>query len=202
MTRGPQTHSYEINVILHVSEDCESRIKAWLLECVQVRLGRVKSNLHLTIYHGRRPLPGLIEHRSSVDIVAPTDETRFMVLAPGGEYPRDSIDPRQYSVGLRLTRRNAAVSEIQRIREQIYERETREIVGSRKPTTAWTNCFGARNYQPHIQLLKPWHKVEASLSEIGSSFRSAIHEISFDTLTIDSRNRIDGQWVSFLDGGQ
>ena len=200
MTRGPQAHSYEINAILQVSEACESTIIAWLLEYLRVRPGRIKSNLHLTVYHGRRPLPGVNEHRSSIDIVAPTDEMRLMVLAPGGENPRDSIDPRQYSVGLRLTRRNAAVSDIQGIREQIYEHETEEIVGGRKPTTAWKSCFGARNYQPHIQLLKPWHKVEASLSEIGSSFRSAIHEISFDTLTIDSRNRIDGQWVSFLDG--
>ena len=200
MTRGPQTHRYEINAILQVSETCESTIKAWLLEYLRVRPGRIKSNLHLTVYHGRRPLPGVIEHRSSIDILAPTDEMRLMVLAPGGENPRDSIDPRQNSVGLRLTRRNDAVPEIQRIREQIYGHETEEIVGSRTPTTAWKSCFGARHYQPHIQLLKPWHKVETSLSEIGSSFRSTIHEISFDTLTIDSRNRIDGQWVSFLDG--
>ena len=200
MTQGPQTHSYEINAILQVSEACESRIREWLLEYLSIRPGRIKSNLHLTTYHGRRPLPGLIECRSRLDITAPTDEMRFMVLAPGGENPRDSIDPRQHSVGLRLTRRNSAISEIQRIREQIYGRETKEIVEGRTPTTAWTSCFGARNYQPHIQLLKPWHKVDTGLSEIGSAFRSAIHEVSFDTLTIDSRNRIDGQWVSFLDG--
>ena len=199
MTRGPQSHTYEINAILQVSEVCESKIRTWLLECLRVKPSRIKSSLHLTVYHGRRPLPSLVEHRSRVDIVASTDETRFMVLVPGGENPRGDLDPRQHSVGLRLTKRSEAISEIQKIREQVYRHETKKIVGVRTPTTAWTSCFGARNYQPHIQLLKPWHKVESDLSEIGRAFRSTIHEVSFDALIIDSRNRIDGQWVSVLD---
>ena len=70
------------------------------------------------------------------------------------------------------------------------------MVGTPKRTTAWTNCFGSRNYQAHIQLLRPWHKVSATLSEIGKQFRSEMDEIEFDLFEIEARHRVDGDWVS------
>ena len=189
-------HEYEINAILWVSEDSEERIKAFLLENFGVKKNRLQSRLHLTVYHGRRPLPRLRQRSETVSITANTAETRFMILKPGGENPRDSLEPRENPIGVRLTRRNQAIPEIQKLREQIYRLETKWVTGTRKSTTAWTNCFGSRHYQPHIQFLREWHKIEESLTEIGSLFRVQVEHIDFDQFQIEIRHRVNGKWVT------
>ena len=194
-TLGPQTHNYEVNAMLRVSKTSEDLVRAFFSESYSVRQNRIQSNLHLTVYHGRRPLPGLYDNTQFVHITVNTAETRFMVLATGGENPRSDMDPRAHSVGIRLTKRNTAIPEIQKLRKQIYKLETKAVIGTRKPTTAWTNCFGSRNYQPHIQLLRPWHKIDANLTEIGSLFRTEIDQIEFDIFQIEVRHRVDGQWL-------
>ncbi len=195
-TLGPRTHKYEINAMLRVCKESEDRIRTFFSESYGVKLNRLQSGLHLTVYHGRRPLPGLHEEARPLHIAANIDETRFMVLAPGGENPREEIDPRAHSVGIRLTRRNAAIPAIQELRERIYRLETRIDIGCRKPSTAWTNCFGSRNYQPHIQILRPWHKVDATLTELGLLFRTQIDRIEFDLFQVEERHRLDGKWIS------
>ena len=192
---GPRAHSYEVNAFLKVSEECEQRITDFFLEQFRLRPGRVQSNMHLTVYHGRKRLPGLREMSVPVNILVDTTETRFMVLAPGGENPRDELDPGSLSVGIRLTKRNPAVADIQRLRENVYRFETRTATGSRRPTTAWTNAFGSRHYQPHIQVLKPWSKIQRNLTEVSELFRSKIRTISLDVFSVESRNRVDGGWV-------
>ena len=194
-TVGPKNHKYEVNAMLRVAKASEDRIRTFFTKCFSIKANRVKSNFHLTVYHGRRPLPGLLDQVKAVQVTATTSETRLMVLAPGGENPRSGIDPRNSSVGIRLTKRNPAILEIQKLRERIYRLETRNVVGTRRRTTAWTNCFGSRNYQPHIQLLRPWHKLDATLTEAGSRFRSEIDQIDFDLFEIEIRLREDGQWV-------
>ena len=194
-TRGPRAHNYEVNAMLRVSEATENLIRAFFLETHGVRHNRLSTDLHLTVYHGRRPLPSLSQTCRPTRIIADTDETRFMVLAPGGENPRPELDPRKLSVGVRLTRRNRAIDDIQRLRESVYRFETPEIVGKRKATTVWTNCFGSRHYQPHIQLFRPWHKTDSELSEIGANFRSEIDHIEFDLFQIEFRHRMDGDWM-------
>lgn len=196
MTIGPQSHTYEVNAMLMVSEECGELIKSFFVEQCGIRRNRVKSHLHLTIYHGRRCLPGLRETTSPVDVSIETDETRFMVLAPGGENPRLELDPAELSVGIRVTKRNPAISDIQRLRRSVFKYESAEIVGNRKATTAWTNCFGSRHYQPHIQMLRPWSKVSRDLTELGEQFRSEIACINFDRYLIESRRRIKGKWVT------
>ena len=193
--RGPQSHTYEVNAILRVSKECEDQIKTFFLESYSVRKNRLQSNLHLTVYHGRRVLPGLQQRNQPVCITADVCETRFMVLDPGGENPRAELDPQALSVGIRLTRRNTAIPEIQKLRKQVYRLETKGVIGTRKRTTAWTNCFGSRNYQPHVQLLRPWHKVNATLVEVGDLFRTEVKEIEFDLFQIEVRHRVDGQLV-------
>ena len=195
MSTGPQSHTYEINAMLKVSKKCEQAIVDFLVGNYGVRPNRVQSNLHLTVYHGRRPLLGLLEGTFPVDISIDTRETRFMVLAPGGENPRSELDPGSISVGIRVTRRNRAIDDIQRLRESVYSHETPEIIGIRKPTTAWANCFGSRHYQPHIQLLRPWSKTRRDLTEIGRLFRSEIEQIELNEFQVESRTRIDGKWV-------
>ena len=194
---GPRSsHEYEINAILWVSKDSEERIKAFLLETFGVKKNRLQSNLHLTVYHGRRPLPRLERKIEPVSITADATETRFMVLKPGGENPREGLDPRADPIGIRLTRRNQSTPEIQKLREQLYGLETKWVTGTRKSTTAWTNCFGSRHYQPHIQFLREWHKIEESLTKVGSLFRDEIKHIEFDRFQIETRRRVNGKWIT------
>lgn len=124
-TRGPHSHSYEANAMLRISARCEEEIKAFFSEYYGGRRNRLQSNLHLTVYHGRGVLPGLRQEKQPVRITANAAETRFMVLGPGGETPRDDLDLQALSIGIRLTRRNSAIPEIKNLREQIYRLETR-----------------------------------------------------------------------------
>ena len=194
-TVGPRTHNYEVNAMLRVAETSAALIRAFFVEAYGVKPSRLASGLHLTIYHGRRPLPGINETSRPLRITANTAETRFMVLAPGGENPRDDLDPRSQSLGIRIMRRNPAITDIQSLRRAVYRLETDWVIRSRSRTTAWRNCFGSRHYQPHIQLLRPWHKISPPLTQVGARFRSEISEIHFDRFEIEFRHRVDGQWV-------
>ena len=180
---------YEVNAILWVSGDCEEQISRFLFDELGVRQGAIQRWMHLTVYHGRRPLPGLMEGTSLVRVTANTDETRFMVLAPGGENPKPELVPGRRSVGIRLTRRNQAINEIQQLRKIVYQLETQQVVGKRHSTTPWRNCFGARHYQPHIKLLKPGNRVGRDLTIIGRSFRDKIELVEFDRFEITSKTK-------------
>ncbi len=190
-----QSHSFEVNAILWVAKASEEQIRGFFVDTVGVKKNRLQSDLHLTVYHGRRVLPTLTEQDEAVTITLPTVETRFMVLAPGGENPRADLDLNSLPVGIRLTKRNSAIHVIQDLRRQIYSRENKRVLGQRSPTTAWRNAFGSRHYQPHIQLLKPWHKISAQLTEFGELFRSQVDVIEFDRFQIAARHRINGKWV-------
>ena len=194
MPRGPQSHTYEVNAILWVSKESEEQIKSFLSESFQVRGSGLQSDLHLTVYHGRRVLPYLRPIENPIKIIVDTKETRFMALQPGGENPREDIDARTSPIGIRLTRRNLAIPAIQGLRRQIYCLENKRVTGTRHPTTAWTNCFGSRHYQPHIQLLRPWHNTDDNLSDMGEKFRARIETIEFDRFQIEERHRVNGQW--------
>lgn len=182
--------------MLRVSADSERQIREFFSEIYGVKRNRLKSDLHLTVYHARRPIPGLQDRFQPLEITVDTAETRFMVLAPGGENPRDDIDAKAQSVGIRLTKRNTAIPQIQKLRAQIYRLESKAVVGTRKRTSAWTNSFGSRNYQPHIQVLRPWHKISAILEEIGEFFRDSVDRIEFDSFQVEARQRIDGRWIT------
>ena len=126
----------------------------------------------------------LTPYCESVNIIADTIETRFMVFVPGGENPRYNIEPSERSVGIRFTRRNCAIDKIQSLRADIYRLETENVIGRRKPTSAWRNCFGARNYQPHIKLLWPNNKIDRDLTKLGTVFRSNLDHILFDRFEV------------------
>ena len=190
-----QSHNFEINAILWVSKASEEQLRSFFVDSLGIKKSRLQSGLHLTVYHGRRVLPTLTEQDEAVNVVLPTVETRFMVLAPGGENPRDDLDPNSLPVGIRLTKRNPAVPAIQDLRHQIYSKENKRALGQRPRTTAWRNAFGSRHYQPHIQLLKPWHKIGAQLQEVGALFRSKVKVIEFDRFQVEARHRINGRWV-------
>ena len=149
----------------------------------------IHKGMHLTVYHARCFLPGLRLGRWPVTITADVAETRLMVMAPGGERPRADIDPRRQSVGIRFTKRNQAIEEIQGLRQKIYCLETPAILRHRKPTTAWTNAFGARGYQPHIKVTGPRSGVPYNLSPIGEALRATLQTIRFGSFEVRYRPR-------------
>ena len=177
-------HSCEVYAILWVTRDCEAQIAACLSDKCGVPRNAIQPGLHLTVYYARRYLPGLIEKSQPVSIEANADETRFMVLAPGGENPRPNLVPENRSVGIRLTRRNQAIESIQALRESLYRLETPQITIGSKPTSAWRSCFGVRRYQPHIKLLRPGSRVGTDLYEVGALFRSEIELIEFNRFQV------------------
>lgn len=179
-------HQLEVYALLWLTRECEGRIRDFL-HSAGVPVSAIQRGMHLTVYYGRRPLPGLPLVRKPATITADVFETRFMVLAPGGENPRPELDPARRSVGIRLTKRNRAIAEIQKMRRSIYELETLRVVGTRKRTTAWTNCFGARHYQPHIKLMRPGSEIERDMRPLGESFRAAFNEISFGKYEVKVR---------------
>lgn len=180
-------HACEIYALLWVSHCCRSLIEEVLYKKCKIPRHAIVANPHLTVYHGRRHLPGLLFKNQTVRIIADTAESRFMVLAPGGENPRLELEPRKRSVGIRLTKRNRAISQIQELRASISRLETQDVIGTRKQTTAWSNCFGARHYQPHVKLLHPGSKIDRDLTKLGSIFRSEIDHIVFDRFEIKCR---------------
>lgn len=173
--------TYEVYALLHVSKECEAKIFNVLRLNCGIREKFIRRGLHLTVYHARRRLPGLVEERRSAHIVADVLETRFMAIAPGGENPRPGIVPGHRPVAIRLTKRNGAIDPIQRLRSEIRRLETKEVRGSRKPSTEWTNCFGARRYQPHITLISSGSNVGDDLTVLGKAFRAELDRIEFDT---------------------
>ena len=178
---------FEVYALLWLTRGCESKVRN-VLKSIGIPNHAIQRGLHLTVYHAHRPLPGLRLFRRHVKISADVAETRFMVLAPGGENPRPEHDPAHRSVGIRLTKRNAAIGDIQELRESLYRLETPEVVGNRKRTTAWRNAFGARHYQPHIKLLKPGNGLEKDLTVIGKSFRSSLRRLEFGKYEVKIRS--------------
>ena len=175
----------EIYGLLWVDRDTQLWIRDILVYDYAVPEDSIANRLHLTVYYARRLLPGVTKKSIPVQIDADVRETRFMVLAPGGENPRPELEPRRRSVGIRLTRRNSAIDEIQTLRESMYRFEISEVIGvNRKPTSAWSNAFGARHYQPHIKLLKPGSGISRDLTVLGEIFRTEIEFIRFNAFEV------------------
>ena len=178
--KKPPTHP-AVYAMLWVSPRSVARISEFLVS-EGIPEAAIDCRMHLTVYYASRLLPGLSRHMPTkpVQIEADAMETRFMVLAPGGENPRPNIDPASKSVGVRLTKRNQAIDEIQALRSEMRELETPEVVGERQRSTAWKSCFGAKKYQPHILFLRPGSGIDRDLRPLGTTFRSQIQKIEFN----------------------
>lgn len=178
----------EVYALLWLTRRCEANIAEFLTSW-GVPAGSVQRGMHLTVYHARRLLPGLPDDRRTqrVSIDLNVSETRFMVLAPGGENPRPELEPAKRSVGIRLTKRNIAVERIQELRSAMCALETPETIGRRKPSTAWTSCFGSRHYQPHVKLLHPGSEIDRDLTDLGAAFRMCFSMLEFGKYEVTSR---------------
>ena len=177
-----------VYAMLRVSRKSVARI-AGFLASEGIPQAAIETRMHLTVYYAGCLLPGLPNGKQSrrVAIEADVAETRFMVFAPGGIVAQPHIDPATKSVGIRLTRRNQAIDAIQALRRQMCDMETPEVIGYRRPSTAWKSCFGAKEYLPHVLLLRPGSGVDRNLTPLGKAFRSRIRTIGFDRYEVKTR---------------
>ena len=111
-----------------------------------------------------------------------TEDTRFIVMAPGGENPRPELEPAKRKVGIRIQRKNIARPAILRLRERLLIHETPEVLGTRRRSTHSFNAFGARHFQPHMALLRPGSGIDRDLTKLGVLFRNEIKSLTFDAM--------------------
>ena len=166
------------------SSDC-SRLRDLLVTEKLVKPSSIIPKMHLTVYHCRRPMPGLAPLTEEAHVVVPTAETRFMVLAPGGENPRPELEPHRCKVGIRIKKTSTSRVEIQEYRKRLLAHESPNVLGGRPPSTMTNSAFGARNFQPHIALVRSGSRLERDLTKIGAVLRANIDHLILDRFTID-----------------
>jgi hypothetical protein len=174
--------------MLWLSSTSEADVHDFFLTEFRLKRRYLKSQLHLSVYHARRPLLGLNEYEEHVDVAVNTQGLRFMVMAPGGENPRPDIDPSANPIGVRLQRGAPAMEDILALRRKFYSYESPRVLGRRRPSTDRRSAFGAHEYQPHIALLRRGSGLEHDLRRVSSEFRARIGSLRFDRFTVKFRS--------------
>lgn len=189
----PKFHQTEVWAqLLLCDEDC-SRISDFLLSALRVKRSCVVRRMHITVYHARRPMPNLLPISEAICLVVPPTDTRFMVLAPGGENPRPELEPGRLQVGIRILKKSAARTAILEFRKRLLQHETQRVLGTRAPSTDKRSAFGARNFQPHMALLKAGSGIERDLTPLGAAFRRALADLTFDKFVVEIGGRNAGR---------
>ncbi len=179
----------EIWAQLHLSsQDC-IRLRKFLIEDIGVKKKYILRKMHITVYYARRPLIGLKPSTRSTKIIIPASETRFMVMTPGGENPRQEIKASDNLVGIRIHRKCSSREEILKLRNQILMYETKLVLGTRKPSTKIRNAFGSRWFQPHMAMLRSGSNVQEDLTKLGIPFRKKIGDLLYDKFEIKITQR-------------
>jgi hypothetical protein len=161
------------------------RVREFLMRECGIKASRIVGNMHLTVYYARRPMPGVVPSTEAASVVVPATETRFMVMAPGGENPRPELEPSRRTVGIRIHRRSGAMPAIIGYRERLLAYETTSVLGKRPPSDRRRNAFGARHFQPHVAVLRPGSGVARDLTKLGALFRTRVGELRFDRFVVD-----------------
>jgi len=169
---------------LYLCDKDRLRIRDFFTSRFKIKSRHVIKKMHISVYYSRRPMPGLKPITESVSVTLPSAETRFMVMAPGGENPRPELLASEKLVGFRVHKKSSALPVIFLYRERLLEFETEEVLGRRAPSTYKTSAFGARYYQPHMAILEPGSGVNQDLSVIGVPFREEMGDLTFDRFEI------------------
>ncbi len=180
-----KAHTVEVWAKLLLSAEDRRRIRDFFVSECGIRKGYVVRHMHLTVYHARRPLPGLVGVREPASVILSAAETRFMPMTPRGENPRPEIEPARYPIGIRIHRQSTAMPAVQLYRSRLLKYETPAVLGGRKPSTHKRSAFGARAFQPHVSLLYAESGIDPDLKPIGHRFREVIGNLTFDTFRIE-----------------
>jgi len=177
--------NFEIWAQIILCDRDKERIRKFFVDEIGINQKTVIRRMHLSIYYARRPMLGVIPLVRKIHIVLPTAETRFMVMAPGGENPSPDIDPKNHKVGIRIQRKSTVMSTIIELRNGLLKYETESVLGGRSPSNLKRNAFGSRYYQPHIAILRTGSEIDTDLTIIGNLFRYRIEDLTFDKFIID-----------------
>ena len=186
---SPKIQMIEVWAQLFLSEEDSLRVRDFFVSEFGIKPRYVIRNMHITVYHARRQMPGVAPMSETACVVLAASETRFMVMAPGGENARPELDPGQRKVGIRVHKQSAALPSILKYRDRLLKYETERVLGRRSPSTYRTNAFGARHFQPHMAILRAGSGVDHDLKIVGIPFREALGNLTFDKFAIDIRTR-------------
>ena len=185
MLSGSKPARFEVWAQLFLcAEDCD-RTRHFFVSELGIKPKFVVRRPHITVYHARRPMAGLTSIAEAARIVVPVSETRFMVLAPGGENPRPELEPAARKVGIRVRRRTEGMQQILEYRDRMLSYETPSVLGTRRPSTRKTSAFGARNFQAHMALLRAGSGIPRDLRKVGVPFRERIGSLLFDRFQVE-----------------
>jgi hypothetical protein len=182
---GPRRHSTEVWAQLLLCDENRARIHEFFVSEFGVKARCIVRRMHMTVYHARRPMPGVLATSEPAGVVVPAAETRFMVMAPGGENPRPGLDPARRKVGIRVHKQSVALPSILAFRERLSRHETWRVLGRRAPSTHRSSAFGARHFQPHMAVLRAGSGVGRDLKRIGVRFRQMLGILRFDTFVVE-----------------
>ncbi len=182
-------YTTEVWALLFLSRRDSQRIRRFFVREIGVNPQCVQRNLHLTVYHAARRLPGLKPFSERTRVVLAASETRFMVMAPGGENPRPNLEPARRKVGIRVHRQSEAMRGIEELRARLLQYETSDVLGKRKTSTHRRSAFGARNFQPHVTLLRPGSGIDRDLTKIGTRFREEFEAFTFNRFLVQISRR-------------
>lgn len=185
MTISPRPQSTEVWAQLFLCEEDRIRVHDFFVSAVGVKPRRIVRNMHITVYHARRPMPGVMSICEPVQVTVAAAATRFMVMAPGGENPRPELDPGGRKVGIRVHKQSPAIPSILALRERLLRHETSRVLGRRSASTHRSNAFGARNYQPHMTVLQAGTGIDRDLTKIGILFRQRLGDLRFDRFEVE-----------------
>ena len=127
-----KAHTVEVWAKLLLSAEDRRRIRDFFVSECGIRKGYVVRHMHLTVYHARRPLPGLVGVREPASVILSAAETKFMPMTPGGENPRPEIEPAHYPIGIR-THPQTEHSDAGGSAVSKSSTEVRDSGGSRRP---------------------------------------------------------------------
>jgi hypothetical protein len=181
--RAPKSE-HAVWALLFMSRASQEHLKTFFREGLGIGDAYIEPNIHLTVYHARRKLPGITPACERVSIIVEPAFWRFMTMAPGGENPRPDIDAGRSKIGLRIQRKSAAYSQILGLRSRFYAPEASILAPERSPSAERRNAFGARHYQPHITVLKGRSGIDPDLSKAGVQLRASVPPLEFDQFVV------------------
>lgn len=178
-------HTTEVWAQLFLCAEDRVRVHDFFVSEFGIKARCIVRNMHITVYHARRPMPGVVPISEPTELILSAAETRFMVLAPGGENPHPDLDPARRKVGIRVHRQSAALPFILALRERLLQHETWRVLGRRPPSTHRSNAFGARHYQPHMAVLRAGSGIGRDLKQLGVPFRQRLGDLRFDRFEVE-----------------
>ena len=170
-----------------LSKNSEEEVQNFFRKQFYIDHKFLSQNMHITVYHSRRPMFNLEELTINCNHNTDTKDTRFMVLAPGGENPKPDLIPGERKVGIRFKKGTELRNQINIYREEIIKYEDKYVLGNRKQSNTKRNAFGSRYFQPHMTILQSGSGIITDLTIVGEEFRELIHELNFNKYIIKRR---------------